>query len=135
MNGIVSFFKLIHDGEKTMDKISDKKNLAKGKFKVKVRRGLHAAPSSEIVKCASSFKSQIYLIYQKQTVNAKSLLSILMLAATNGAHIGIEALGEDAEEAVQSIIHLANNQFHLHYEDEAGDKSGMVTKSSLSIIV
>ncbi len=98
-----------------MTKLSEKKNLAKGKFKVNDHRGLHAAPSTEIVKCASSFKSQVYLIYQKQAVNAKSLLSILMLTATKGAQIGIKALGEDAEEAVESIIQLANNKFHLHY--------------------
>jgi phosphocarrier protein len=92
-----------------------KKNQAKGKFKVHDHRGLHAVPSTEIVRCASSFKSEVYLTYQKQSVSAKSLLSILMLTATKGAQIGVKALGEDAEEAVQSILNLANNKFHLHY--------------------
>jgi len=92
-----------------------KENQAKGKFKVKNDKGLHSIPSTEIVKCATSFKSQVYLIYQKQAVNAKSLLSILMLAATKGASIGVEAKGEDAEEAVTSIINLANNKFYLSY--------------------
>ena len=89
------------------------KTLAKGKFKVNLPRGLHAAPSTEIVKCACAFKSEIYLTYQKQSVNAKSLLSILMLTATKGALIGVRALGEDAEEAVKSIIDLANHEFHV----------------------
>lgn len=92
-----------------------KKNLAKGKFKIEDHRGLYAAPSTEIVKCASSFKSEIYLIYQRQVVSAKSLLSILMLTATQGAQIEVKAMGEDAEEAVQSIIQLANNKFYLNY--------------------
>jgi phosphocarrier protein HPr len=92
---------------------SEKKNLAKGKFRVSDRQGLHAIPSTEIVKCACSFKSEIYLTYQRQSVNAKSLLSILMLAARKGAQIGIQALGEDAEEAVQSIVQLADNEFRL----------------------
>lgn len=83
-----------------------KKNTARGKFKVKDHRGLYAAPSIEIVKCASAFKSQIYLIHQRQSVSAKSLLSILMLTAAQGSNIGIKALGEDAEEAVQSILTL-----------------------------
>jgi phosphocarrier protein HPr len=100
---------------KDMTKVSMKKNQAKGKFKVHDHRGLHAAPSTEIVKCASSFKSEVYLTYQKQSVSAKSLLSILMLTATQGAQIGVKALGEDAEEAVQSILNLANNKFHLQY--------------------
>jgi phosphocarrier protein len=92
-----------------------KKRLAKGKFVVDNDRGLHTRPSTELVKCASSFKSQVYLIYQKQSVNAKSLLGVLMLAATKGAKIGIEAEGEDAEEAVQSILTLAKNNFHIKY--------------------
>lgn len=93
----------------------DKKLQVKGKFKVKNDKGLHSIPSTEIVKCATSFKSQVYLVYQKQAVNAKSLLSILMLAAVKGANIGVEARGEDAEEAVSSIIDLANNKFYLSY--------------------
>jgi len=100
-----------------MKNISSTKGLVKGKFEVNNLRGLHTAPSTEIVKCASSFKSQIHLIYQKQAVDAKSLFGILMLTAEHGAHIGIEALGEDAEEAVQSIINLANHQF-LHEPSE-----------------
>lgn len=92
-----------------------KKHQAKGKFKVYNEKGLHTLPSTEIVKCATSFKSQVYLIYQRQAVNAKSLLSILTLTASKGAQIRIEATGEDAEEAVQSIIDLANNKFHLNY--------------------
>jgi phosphocarrier protein len=92
---------------------SSKKNRAKGKFKVNNENGLHTIPSAEIVKCATSFKSHIYLIYQRQIVNAKSLLSILTLTASKGAQIRIEANGEDAEEAVQSIIDLANNRFYV----------------------
>lgn len=84
------------------------KKEAIGKFKVQDYRGLHAGPSTEIVKCASTFKSEIYLTYQKQSVSAKSLLSILMLTASKGAQIGVKAEGEDAEEAVQSILNVAN---------------------------
>jgi len=78
-------------------------------------KGLHTRPSTELVKCASSFKSQITLYYQNMSVNAKSLLDILMLAATRGAKITIEAIGEDAEEAVKSILALARNKFHIKY--------------------
>jgi phosphocarrier protein len=98
-----------------MTNISIKKCAAKGKFVVGNDRGLHTRPSTELVKCASSFKSKVFLVYQKQSVNAKSLLGILMLAATKGAKIGIEAEGEDAEEAVQSIITLAKNNFYIKY--------------------
>lgn len=91
------------------------KKKVKGKFIVSNDRGLHTRPSTELVKCASSFKAQVFLTYQKHAVNAKSLLGILMLAASKGAKIGIEAEGEDAEEAVKSIIHLAENNFYIKY--------------------
>jgi phosphocarrier protein HPr len=78
-------------------------------------RGLHTRPSTELVKCATSFKSRVTLEYGGVTVNAKSLLGILMLAAARGAIITVEAVGDDAEEAVRSIIDLAGNNFHIRY--------------------
>ncbi len=55
------------------------------------------------------------LVYQNSTVNAKSLLGILTLAASRGAKIRVEAEGEDAELAVQSIVTLASNRFNIKY--------------------
>lgn len=78
-------------------------------------KGLHTRPSTELVKCASTFKSQVTLHFQDLSVNAKSLLGILMLAAARGSKISIEAVGDDAEEAVQSILELAKNKFHIKY--------------------
>lgn len=98
-----------------MENAPFKKDRAKGKFTVNNEHGLYTVPSTEIVKCATSFKSQVYLTYQKKTVNAKSLLSIVLLTASKGAQIRVEAKGEDAEEAVQSIIDLAKNKFYLSY--------------------
>lgn len=91
------------------------KTKASGTFTVKNARGLHTRPSTEIVKCASSFKADVRLVYQKMEVNAKSLLGILMLAAAKGAKIAVNAFGEDAEEAVESLIALAKNQFNMRY--------------------
>lgn len=98
-----------------MTNTSVKKSIVKGKFVVGNDRGLHTRPSTELVKCANSFRSQVFLVYQKQSVNAKSLLGILTLAASKGAKIAIEAEGEDAEQAVQSIIQLAKDNFHIKY--------------------
>ena len=78
-------------------------------------KGLHTRPSTELVKCASSYKAKVNLIYQNVTVNAKSLLGILMLAASRGAKIKVEAEGEDAEQAVSSIVMLAKNKFYIKY--------------------
>lgn len=97
-----------------MTKPSDNKKI-KGTFVVQNDRGLHTRPSTEIVKCATNYRSEVFLIYQKNHVNAKSLLGILMLAASKGSKIHIEAEGEDAEEAVTSLINLAKNNFNIKY--------------------
>lgn len=78
-------------------------------------KGLHTRPSTELVKCAATFKSQVTLTYQDLSVSAKSLLGILMLAAARGAKIIVEAEGEDAEEAVKTIIALSRNKFNIKY--------------------
>lgn len=88
---------------------------AKGVFRVRNERGLHTRPSTEIVKCAAAFKSDVRLTYQKTEVNAKSLLGILMLAAARGARIVVTAEGEDAQEAVDTLLDLAHNKFNIHY--------------------
>lgn len=99
---------------KRMKKTPDKKKY-KGTFVVQNDRGLHTRPSTEIVKCATNFKSEIYLVHHKNQVNAKSLLGILMLAASKGSKIHVEAEGDDAEEAVTSLITLAKNNFNIKY--------------------
>lgn len=98
-----------------MIKMPIKKDKYTGVFIVRNDRGLHTRPSTEIVKCAANFKSEVTLTYQKSEANAKSLLGILMLAASKGAKIGIKAEGVDAEEAVQSLINLADNKFNIQY--------------------
>ncbi len=87
----------------------------KDSFIVVNEKGLHTRPSTELVKCAATFKSQVMLVYQDYTVNAKSLLGILMLAASRGAKIHVIAEGEDAELAVKSILTLARNKFNIKY--------------------
>lgn len=88
---------------------------AKGIFVVRNERGLHTRPSTEIVKCAAAFKSDVRLTYQKTEVNAKSLLGILMLAATRGSRISVTATGDDAQQAVETLLDLARNKFNINY--------------------
>lgn len=93
----------------------ESKKAAKGFFVVSNDKGLHTRPSTELVKCATAFKSQVHLTYQNIVVNAKSLLGILTLAASRGARIDVEAVGDDAELAVETILKLAKNKFYIHY--------------------
>lgn len=98
-----------------MTKTMIKQGKVKGCFVVGNDRGLHTRPSTEIVKCAASFKSEVLLVYQKHRVNAKSILGVLMLAAAKGAKITVEATGDDAGAAVASLINLASNNFYIKY--------------------
>lgn len=84
-------------------------------FVVLNEKGLHTRPSTELVKCATSFRSKMTLYCGAVSVNAKSLLGILMLAAIRGAEVTVEAVGEDAEEAVRSVLELASNKFYIKY--------------------
>lgn len=88
---------------------------AKDSFVVKNKKGLHTRPSTTLMKCASSFRSKVTLRCQNSTVNAKSLLGILTLAAARGSKIRVEAIGEDAEEAVKTIVKLATDEFNIRY--------------------
>lgn len=92
-----------------------KQNRAKGTFVVINVRGIHTRPATEIVKTANRFQSSIKLYYRNGEANAKSLLSILMLAAEKGAKIRVEAEGEDASEAVNALLKLAKDQFNMSY--------------------
>jgi phosphocarrier protein HPr len=86
-----------------------------GTFTVLNDKGLHTRPSTELVKCATSFRCEITLHYQGLFVNAKSLLGILTLGAAKGARITIEACGDEAQEAIAKIQELAENKFYIHY--------------------
>lgn len=84
-------------------------------FTVLNDRGLHTRPSTELVKCATHFDAEVNLSYGNFVVNAKSILGILMLAAGKGAKVGVEAVGFDAEQAIDAILKLANNRFNVKY--------------------
>ena len=91
------------------------KHKARGVFVILNEKGLHTRPSTELVRLAANYRSQIQLSYRSYVVNAKSLLGILMLAAERGAKIVIDAIGEDAEDAVRGILQLAKSRFHVKY--------------------
>lgn len=74
--------------------------------------GLHARASAKLSHLANSFNSDIYLIYNGDRVDAKSLLGILTLAASVGNQIIIEADGKDEKKAVDDIVALFKDKFH-----------------------
>jgi phosphocarrier protein HPr len=73
------------------------------KIKVRNHMGLHTRPATELVKGLHPFKSQVMLTYKRITVNARSILGVLMLAAPKHAQIKAVIEGEDAEEVLCCI--------------------------------
>lgn len=73
--------------------------------------GLHARPASMFVKKASEFKSSVELIYNGEKVNAKSIMGIMKLGLAKGTTVTIETIGEDEEQALNSMVELVKSGF------------------------
>ena len=75
--------------------------------------GLHLRAAGTLAQKASSFESEITLTMNSLTANAKSIMSVLALAAPKGATLTIQAEGTDSESAVATIKDLIDNDFGL----------------------
>jgi phosphocarrier protein len=73
--------------------------------------GVHARPAAELVKLAARFRSEITFTRDDLTVNGKSIMGVMMLAAECGATVTVRATGEDAAEAVDAIDTLVAGRF------------------------
>jgi phosphocarrier protein len=75
------------------------------------RLGLHARPAMSVVDVAAGFDSDVTLSNGQQTVDAKSIMQIMMLAAVQGTDLKITAEGPDAEAAVDAVRDLVERKF------------------------
>jgi phosphocarrier protein len=75
------------------------------------KRGLHARASAKIVEAAARFKSEITIVKDGNRVNARSIMGLMMLAASLGSEIGVEAVGPDQEEAMTAMLALIEAKF------------------------
>ena len=74
-------------------------------------RGLHARASAKFVKLASTFDAEVHVTRDGVTVNALSIMGLLMLGAGNGCGIDIAADGPEAEVAVSGLADLVARKF------------------------
>ncbi len=86
---------------------------ASAKVKITNRLGLHARPAMMFVEAASQFESDISArrTDQEETVDGKSIMQLMMLAATKGTELEIIAQGSDAQDAVTNLISLIKSNF------------------------
>ena len=78
-------------------------------------RGLHARAAAKFVETAQAFDAEVQVNRDGETVNADSIMELLMLAAGKGSEIGILASGAQANEAANALVELVEARFH---EDE-----------------
>ncbi|HOK39489.1 MAG TPA: HPr family phosphocarrier protein [bacterium] len=75
------------------------------------KMGLHARAAAKLVQLTNRFKSDIIISLNDLQINGKSIMGIMLLAATKGTKLNISINGDDAEEMMKSIKELFENKF------------------------
>ena len=73
--------------------------------------GLHARAASKLVNCASQFESEVFIIRKGNRVNAKSIMGVMMLAASKGVELELEIEGNDQQFCRDALVDLINDRF------------------------
>ncbi len=81
------------------------------KVRVKNALGLHTRPATAIVKLLQGTKASVFFTHKSETVNARSIMSVLMLAATKNSLITITIEGEDAQEIMGKLVDAFEARF------------------------
>jgi phosphocarrier protein HPr len=80
-------------------------------YLIRNRLGLHARAAALLVKTANRFASEVSIEKDGVEVNGKSIMGILMLAASKGTKITLKVDGEDSTQALQTLGNLIENKF------------------------
>ncbi len=75
------------------------------------RLGIHARAAAKFVTLASRFDAEIQVRNSRRTVNGKSIMGVMMLAAGKGTRIDLLAQGLEAEAAVEELVRLVSDRF------------------------
>lgn len=73
--------------------------------------GIHARPAAALVKTVLPYNSEVFITYQGNRVNAKSIMGLLTLAATRGTRLTISCKGPDAHAALEAVRNLFESGF------------------------
>lgn len=85
--------------------------MIKTKITIKNKLGLHARASAKFVSTAAKFQSHIDVTKESQTVNGKSIMGVMMLAANKGSELIFEIEGPDEQAMNDSLVQLIDNYF------------------------
>jgi len=89
----------------------DETETEKRKLEIINELGLHARAAAAFVKVANRYQADIMVFKDDMSVNGKSIMGVLMLAAARGTMIVVEATGDDAADAVEALTELVNSKF------------------------
>lgn len=85
--------------------------MIKTSVKIINKLGLHARASAKFVAMAARFQSHIDVTKQSQTINGKSIMGVMMLAASQGSELVLQIDGPDEVEMEKALVDLINNRF------------------------
>ena len=91
-------------------------NTVEAAVTIQNRLGLHARPAMSFVDAAAAFNADIKVRKGDQVVDGKSIMQLMMLAATQGTELVITAAGDDADQAINTLQKLVDSKF----EEEDG---------------
>jgi len=75
------------------------------------RLGMHARPAMAFVDLANQFRCDVTVRKSDQVVDGKSIMQMMMLAAAQGTELEVEAVGPDADEALDALADLVKRKF------------------------
>lgn len=78
---------------------------------IKNKLGLHARAAAKLVNTAGRFESSVVIEHRDNSADAKSIMGIMMLAATQGTELKLIVEGQDETEALESVLSLIDNLF------------------------
>ena len=85
--------------------------ILRAKAIIQNKRGLHARASAKIVEASARFQSEIHVIKDGSVVNGRSIMGLMMLAASIGSQIEITTEGPDAQDALTAMLALVDAKF------------------------
>ena len=85
--------------------------MRRDELKIINRLGLHARAASKFVSCANRFEASISVCKGEQRVDGKSIMSVMMLAAGQGAVLNLEIDGRDEDAAYEALAELVGDYF------------------------
>ncbi len=85
--------------------------MAEREIEITNKLGLHARASAKLTQTAAQFQSEVWVSRNGRRINGKSIMGVMMLAASRGTQIRIETIGTDDDAAMSALVALIEDKF------------------------